>query len=91
MQFQEPRLYRNLWLAELLKNIGRHHGLSAGEVAIAWTIRLSAVTGAIVGGRSTEQVDGILGAADFRLSKDEIDGIDRFARANVWVNSQAAA
>jgi aryl-alcohol dehydrogenase-like predicted oxidoreductase len=90
-EFQEPRLYRNLWLAELLKSIGRHHGLSAGEMAIAWALRLSAVTGAIVGGRSPEQVDGIVGAADFRLSEDEIDGIDRFARANVWVKSEAAA
>ena len=90
-EFQEPRLYRNLWLAELLKNIGRHDGLSAGEIAIAWTLRLSAVTGAIVGGRNPEQVDGIVGAADFRLSKDEIDGIDRFARANVWVKAQEAA
>jgi aryl-alcohol dehydrogenase-like predicted oxidoreductase len=90
-EFQEPQLYRNLWLAELLKNIGRHHGLSAGEIAIAWTLRLSAVTGAIVGGRSPEQVNGIVGAANFRLSEDEIDGIDRFARANVWVNSEAAA
>jgi aryl-alcohol dehydrogenase-like predicted oxidoreductase len=90
-QFQEPRLYRNLWLAELLKNIGRHDGLSAGEIAIAWTLRLSAVTGAIVGGRNPEQVDGIMGAADFRLSDDEIDGIDRFARANVWVKEEAAA
>jgi aryl-alcohol dehydrogenase-like predicted oxidoreductase len=90
-EFQEPRLSRNLWLAELLKNIGRHHGLSAGEVAIAWTLRLSAVTGAIVGGRSPAQVEGIVGAADFRLSEDEIDGIDRFARANVWVKSEAAA
>jgi aryl-alcohol dehydrogenase-like predicted oxidoreductase len=83
-EFQEPRLYRNLWLAELLKNIGRHDGLSAGEIAIAWTLRLSAVTGAIVGGRSPEQVDGIVGAADFRLSEDEIDGIDRFARARTF-------
>jgi aryl-alcohol dehydrogenase-like predicted oxidoreductase len=90
-EFQEPRLYRNLWLAELLKNIGRHHGLSAGEIAITWTLRLSAVTGAIVGGRSPEQVEGIVGAADFRLSEDEIDGIDRFSRANVWVKSEAAA
>jgi aryl-alcohol dehydrogenase-like predicted oxidoreductase len=90
-EFWEPRLYRNLWLAELLKNIGRHDGLSAGEIAIAWTLRLSAVTGAIVGGRSPEQVDGIVGAADFRLSEDEIDGIDRFARANVWVKAEAAA
>jgi aryl-alcohol dehydrogenase-like predicted oxidoreductase len=91
LEFQEPRLYRNLWLAELLKNIGRHHGLSAGEIAIAWTLRLSAVTGAIVGGRSPGQVDGIVGAADFQLSDDEIDGIDRFARANVWVNAEVAA
>jgi len=90
-EFREPRLSRNLWLAELLKNIGRHHGLSAGEVAIAWTLRLSAVTGAIVGGRSPAQVEGIVGAANFRLSEDEIDGIDRFARANVWVKSEAAA
>jgi aryl-alcohol dehydrogenase-like predicted oxidoreductase len=91
LEFQEPRLYRNLWLAELLKNIARHHGLSAGEIAIAWTLRLSAVTGAIVGGRSPGQVDGIVGAADFRLSDDETDGIDRFARANVWVKEEVAA
>jgi aryl-alcohol dehydrogenase-like predicted oxidoreductase len=90
-EFHEPRLYRNLWLAELLKNIGRHHGLSAGEVAIAWTLRLAAVTGAIVGGRNPDQVDGIVGAADFRLSENEIDGVDRFARANVWVREEAAA
>ena len=88
-EFQEPRLARNLWLAELLKSVGRRHGLSAGEVAIAWTLRLQAVTGAIVGGRNPDQVEGILGAADFRLSKDEIDGINRFARANVWIDSEA--
>jgi len=91
LEFQEPRLSRNLLLAELLKNIGRRHGRSAGETAIAWALRLPAVTGAIVGGRNAEQVDGVLGAADFRLSTDEIDGIDRFARANVWINSEAAA
>ena len=90
-EFQEPRLYRNLWLAELLKNVGRHNDLSAGEIAIAWTLRLSAVTGAIVGGRNPGQVDGIVGAADFRLSENEIDGIDRFACANVWVKAEEAA
>jgi aryl-alcohol dehydrogenase-like predicted oxidoreductase len=90
-EFLEPRLSRNLWLVELLRNIGRSHGLSAAEIAIAWTLRLSEVTGAIVGGRNPEQVDGIVGAADFRLSDQEIEGIDRFARANVWVNSKAVA
>ncbi len=90
-EFQEPRISRNLGLAELLKSIGRDHGLSAGEIAIAWTLRLSAVTGAIVGGRNPSQVDGIIGAADFRLSEIEIAEINKFARANVWLDAEAAA
>lgn len=74
--FQEPRLSRNLQLAELLRNIGSRHGRSAGEVAIAWTLRLPAVTGAIVGGRGPEQVEGIIGAGTFRLSETEIAEIE---------------
>ena len=80
--FQEPRLSRNLQLAELLRNIGSRHGRSAGEVAIAWTLRLPAVTAAIVGGRGPEQVEGIIGAGTFRLSEAEIAEIDAFERAN---------
>jgi aryl-alcohol dehydrogenase-like predicted oxidoreductase len=76
--FQEPLLTRNLELADLLKTIGQRHGRSAGEVAIAWTLRHPAVTAAIVGMRSAKQVDGVIGAAEFRLSSDEIDEIARF-------------
>lgn len=79
-EFQEPRLSRNLELAELLKQIGARHGKSAGEVAIAWTLRLPAVTAAIVGGRRPDQVEGIAGAAEFRLSEDEVAEIENFAR-----------
>jgi aryl-alcohol dehydrogenase-like predicted oxidoreductase len=45
-------------------------------VAIAWTLRLSSVTGAIVGARSAEQVEGVFGGGDFRLSDDEIARIE---------------
>jgi aryl-alcohol dehydrogenase-like predicted oxidoreductase len=79
--FQEPRLSHNLELAELLQAIGARHGRSAGEAAIAWTLRHPAVTGAIVGLRSPEQVAGIIGAAEFRLSADEIEQIAAFQRA----------
>jgi aryl-alcohol dehydrogenase-like predicted oxidoreductase len=89
--FQEPRLSRNLQLAELLKNIGTRHGRSAGEVAIAWTLRLPSVSGAIVGGRRPSQIDGIVVAADFRLSETEIAEIDKFARANIWREEDVAA
>ena len=77
-EFQEPRLSANLELVELLKQIGAQHGRSAGEVAIAWTLRHPAVTGAIVGGRNAAQVEGVVGAAEFRLSAEEIGVIERF-------------
>ncbi len=79
--FKEPLLTRNLELAELLKTIGQRHGRTAGEVAIAWTLRHPAVTGAIVGMRSAKQVDGVIGAAGFRLSASEIAEIERFRAA----------
>ena len=75
--FQEPQLTRNLALADLMKAIGARHGRSAGEVAIAWTLRGPAVTAAIVGMRSAGQVAGVVGAMEFRLSAAEIAEIDR--------------
>jgi aryl-alcohol dehydrogenase-like predicted oxidoreductase len=70
--FQEPMLTRNLKVVDVLREIGNKHGRTPGEVAIAWTLRRPEVTGAIVGMRSPQQVDGVVGAADFRLSPDEI-------------------
>lgn len=70
--FQEPLLSRNLRLVETLREIGKRRNAAPGEVAIAWTLRNPAVTGAIVGIRSAQQVSGVAGAADVRLSEDEV-------------------
>ncbi len=76
--FKEPLLTRNLSLAELLRQIGGKHGRTPGEVAIAWTLRRPEVTAAIVGMRSPKQVDGVVGAAAFRLSEAELNQISGF-------------
>jgi len=81
--FQEPRLSRNLALVERLTGIGFIHNLTPGVVAIAWTLRNPAVTGAIVGGRHPEQVNGIIGAAEFRLTDSEIAQIDEVLKASI--------
>jgi aryl-alcohol dehydrogenase-like predicted oxidoreductase len=73
--FQEPHLTRNLELVELLRGIGQRHGRSVAEVAIAWTLRHQAVTGAIVGARRPEQVDEMAGALEFRLAAEDIEAI----------------
>jgi aryl-alcohol dehydrogenase-like predicted oxidoreductase len=76
--FQEPQLSRNLELAALLGQIGDRHGVSAGVVAIAWTLVNPAVTAAIVGGRSAKQVDGVIAAAEFRLTEAEVTEINSY-------------
>ena len=76
-KFQEPRLSRNLAVAALLGEIGKHHGRTAGEVAIAWTLHNPAVTAAIVGIRNQKQVGGVVGALEFRLTDAEFVEIER--------------
>jgi aryl-alcohol dehydrogenase-like predicted oxidoreductase len=76
--FQEPKLTKNLELAELLRKIGSKHGRTPGEVAIAWTLLNPAVTAAIVGVRSAKQVEGVIGAGDLSLSAVDIQQIEDF-------------
>ncbi len=75
--FKEPQLSRSLELVEVLRGIGKPHGRSVAEVAIAWTLRHPAVTAAIVGARRADQVNGFIGAMGFRLSGEEIDTIKK--------------
>jgi aryl-alcohol dehydrogenase-like predicted oxidoreductase len=80
--FQEPLLSRNLAIAEFLKQIGARHGVSAGVVAIAWTLCHPAITAAIVGARNPQQVEGVWPAANFRISRDEYEEINAFLDTN---------
>jgi aryl-alcohol dehydrogenase-like predicted oxidoreductase len=80
--FNEPKLSQNLKLVELLREIGKEHGVEPGVVAIAWTLRNPVVTAAIVGARRPDQVDGVLPAATFRLSDADANRIEAFLRAN---------
>lgn len=77
-QFQEPLLTRNLKLADKLKEIAARHNRSAGETALAWVLANPVVTGAIVGVRNAEQVNGVIGAMEFRLDAGEIAEIESF-------------
>ncbi|PKO15552.1 aldo/keto reductase [candidate division BRC1 bacterium HGW-BRC1-1] len=75
-EFKEPKLSKNLDLVEGIRAIGKRHDRSPGEVAIAWTLNHPAITAAIVGARNPEQVDGIIGAGEWRLTKEEINEIE---------------
>jgi aryl-alcohol dehydrogenase-like predicted oxidoreductase len=76
--FTEPNLSRNLALVAVLRVIAKRHKRGVGEVAIAWTLRNSAVTGAIVGARDAKQSEGVMRAGELRLTDEELNEIDTF-------------
>ena len=74
-EFQAPRLQNNLALADALRPIADRRRTSVGAVAVAWTLAVPGVTGAIVGARSPEQVDGWIRAADLTLDASDLKEI----------------
>jgi aryl-alcohol dehydrogenase-like predicted oxidoreductase len=82
VEFNEPKLSRNMRLVELLREIGSEHGVTPGVVAVAWTLHHPAITAAIVGGRSAAQVEETAAAVSFRLTEGEYAKIGEFLAAN---------
>jgi aryl-alcohol dehydrogenase-like predicted oxidoreductase len=70
--FTEPGLSRNLALREALRPIAERHGTTVSAAAIGWVLAWPGVTGAIVGARSPEQVDGWVGGSTIRLTEDDL-------------------
>jgi aryl-alcohol dehydrogenase-like predicted oxidoreductase len=70
--FTGEALTRNLALADAFAPIAERHGVSRAAAAIAWTLAWPGVTGAIVGARSPEQVDGWIAAASLQLHAEDM-------------------
>jgi aryl-alcohol dehydrogenase-like predicted oxidoreductase len=75
--FKPPRLSRNLALRDALRPVAERHGTTVSAVAIAWALDWPGVSGAIVGARRAEQVDGWIGAATLELPLEDLDEIAR--------------
>jgi aryl-alcohol dehydrogenase-like predicted oxidoreductase len=74
-EFQQPQLDRNLALRDALQPIAQRNRTTVSAVAIAWVLTWPGVTGAIVGARSAEQVNGWIGAATLKLTAADLDTI----------------
>ena len=80
VHFQEPLLSRNLRIADKVVEIAKRTGRPPSEIALAWVLSHSAITGAIVGIRSAEQVSGVAGALIYDLDSEakwELEQISR--------------
>jgi aryl-alcohol dehydrogenase-like predicted oxidoreductase len=64
-------LETNLAIADSMATVAQRYGVTTASVAVAWTLGFPGVTGAIVGARTPEQVDGWVPAASLHLTADD--------------------
>jgi aryl-alcohol dehydrogenase-like predicted oxidoreductase len=81
-----PENQRKLDAADALARLAEEAGMTLIEMAIAFVIRHPAVTAAIIGPRTMEQLESQLTAADVRLSDDVLDRIDEIVPPGTNVN-----
>ncbi len=75
--FQGGALERNLRLADAFRPVAKRHGTTVAAAAVAWTLAWPGVTGAIVGARNPQQVDGWIDAATLKLTHEDMAEIAR--------------
>jgi aryl-alcohol dehydrogenase-like predicted oxidoreductase len=81
-----PGNQRKLEATEQLAQLAEETGISLIEMAIAFVIRHPAVTSAIIGPRTMEQLESQLTAADVELSDDVLDRIDEIVAPGTNLN-----
>ena len=81
-----PEKAAKLDAVERLALLAEVSGLPLIHLALAFVLRHPAVTSAIVGPRTMEQLEGQLGAADLVLSDDVLDAIDEIVPPGTNLN-----
>jgi len=64
-------------LLDALRELGQARGKSIAQMALAWQLSLPFVTAPIVGANTVEQLQESLGAADVRLTEEELTRLDK--------------
>jgi aryl-alcohol dehydrogenase-like predicted oxidoreductase len=81
-----PGNQRKLDAAEALAQVAEEAGMTLIEMALAFVINHPAVTAAIIGPRTMEQLESQLPAADVTLSADVLDRIDEIVPPGTNLN-----
>jgi aryl-alcohol dehydrogenase-like predicted oxidoreductase len=71
-----PAAQRKLDLVDELRPIADKAGVSMSHMAIAFTLAHPSVTSAIIGPRTMDQLEDLLGGADVRLDDSTLDAVD---------------
>jgi len=76
LYYKEPNFSRIMHLTDSLEEIAQDRNISLSQLVLNWTIQQPGITCALAGARNAAQVLENVKAADFRLSSEEITGIN---------------
>jgi aryl-alcohol dehydrogenase-like predicted oxidoreductase len=85
-----PENQRKLDAVDALARLAEENGMSLVELAIAFVIHHPAITAAIIGPRTMEQLEGQLGAAEVKLTDEILDRIDEIVPPGINLNPRDA-
>jgi aryl-alcohol dehydrogenase-like predicted oxidoreductase len=80
MGFREPPItdWNRLWdIVDVLNDVAGAHGVTGAQVGLAWLLQRPMVASVIMGGRTTEQFEANLKAADLSLTAEDIASLDK--------------
>jgi aryl-alcohol dehydrogenase-like predicted oxidoreductase len=81
-----PGNQQKLEAADALAQLAEAAGVSLVHLAVAWVINNPAVTSAIIGPRTMDQLTSQLGATEVALDSDLLDRIDEIVPAGTTFN-----
>ncbi len=98
MGFREPPItdWNKLWdIVDVLNDVAEQHGVTGAQIGLAWLLQRPTVSTVIMGGRTTEQFEANLKAADLKLTADDIARLDKVSEPNLiypyWHQSYTAS
>jgi aryl-alcohol dehydrogenase-like predicted oxidoreductase len=75
-RFQEAAMRQNRAIVEIVERVARRHDTTAARVALAWTLAQSPVVIPIPGTRKVSRLEENAGAAELRLTSDDLGELD---------------
>ncbi|WP_323958842.1 aldo/keto reductase [Arthrobacter sp. JZ12] len=81
-----PGNQRKLAVVEQLQDVAHDAGITLIQLAIGFVLSNPAVTSAIIGPRTMEQLEGVLAAVDVTLTSEVLDAIDEITTPGVTIN-----
>lgn len=81
-----PENQQKFDVIEAVAAIAAYAGMSMPHISIAFALAHPAVTSVLIGPRTIEHLDGLLGAADVTLSEDALDQLDAVCPPGTNIN-----